>query len=126
MAQQNWTYADHVGHHYNIGLYHGTKTGHVIVYCDKNILIIDFSIRQNKRYSFYIGEQFFELDLKKEETQELFHYELKINNAIRVPLDRIKQKLQRRYNLISVGLGVLFFTGLFATTYLLVNMNMLF
>lgn len=110
MAQQSWTYADDGGQLYNIGLYHGSPSGHVIVYCNSNIMVIDFSILDTKQYSFYVGEEFFELNLELQDS--LFHYELKINDTVRSPLNKIRNNLQRRYNMISLGIGVLICGGI--------------
>ena len=79
--QYTWTYTDPPNTIYNIGLYHGLDTGHVMVYCNDSIVIIDFNILEQKKYSFYIGEEFFELFLNKNEDGS-FSYELKINNTV--------------------------------------------
>ena len=119
MAQQSWTYADDAGLYYNIGLYHGSPSGHVIVYCNSDIMVIDFSILDTKKYSFYVGEEFFELNLELEESE--FQYELKINDTVKSPLNKIRNQLQRKYNMISLGLGILIIGGIILTCFLIFN-----
>ena len=118
MAQLSWTYADNSGFHYNIGLYHGSNSGHVIVHCNENIVIIDFSILETKQYSFYVGQEFFELDLTKK-PKNTFSYQLRINQKINSPLNILRRKYEKRYNLYSFLLGLIFFGTVALTSLLL-------
>ena len=119
MAQQSWLYADDGGTHYNIGLYHGDESGHVIVYCNGAIVVVDFSIKSKKDYSFYVGEEFFELGLLQEETEGPFSYELKINHVVKSPLNMMRNKVNQYHNYLSVGLAALFVGGIVIFTYFL-------
>lgn len=110
MAQQNWSYIDNRGQQYKIGLYHGDDSGHVIVYCDENIVIIDFSINKSKTYSFYVGDVLFELCLNKE-SQDTFQYEIKINSEISTPLNLVLKKENKRHNHLSIIFAFLFITA---------------
>lgn len=116
MAQSNWTYSDPYGHQFNIGLYHGTKSGHVIVYCNKNILLIDFSILTTKKYSFYVGEEFLELELTKNQAKK-FEYKLSVNHEIHTSLNIKRNTIARRDNMIAACLGIVFFLTVGFTCY---------
>ena len=118
MAQLSWQYADPFGHQYNIGVYHGSDSGHVLIHCNEELLLVDFSIVDDKQYSFYIGEEFFELDLRKR--SEAFTYELKINKEISTPLNNIRNKVENEYATISIVLAIMFVGGIALATYLLV------
>ncbi len=76
MAQTQWTYHGPSGRSYQIGLYHGDDSGHVIIYCNNNILTIDFDVRENKSYSFYLERDLCELSLSQE--GEGFEYDFQI------------------------------------------------
>lgn len=105
--EYSWTYADPKGTIYNIGLYHGSESGHVMVYCNDAVVIVDFSILEQKKYSFYVSEEFFELFLNKNE-DGAFTYELKINSVVNTPLNKVRKQHQDNYNKISIALAVLF------------------
>jgi hypothetical protein len=76
MAQTQWTYHGPSGRSYHIGLYHGDESGHVIIYCNNNILTIDFDVREDKSYSFYLERDLCELSLSQE--GEHFEYDFQI------------------------------------------------
>lgn len=118
MAQKSWIYADSAGMEYSIGLYHGSESGHVMVYCNDKIMVVDFSIVDTKKYSFYVGEEFFELDLNK--IKGSYEYELRINEEISTPLNIERKAQQKNYVMISVGLGILILSVIFLTSYLLI------
>ncbi len=119
MAQLSWLYADDTGSQYNIGLYHGAESGHVMIYCNRSILLVDFSIKkETKNYSFYIGEEFFELGLNRGESNQ-YSYELKINKEISTPLNLVRNKVNKYYNYVCFGLGAAFIFAIAFTTYLL-------
>jgi len=120
MAQSNWTYADPLGQQFNIGLYHGTESGHVIVYCNKTIMLVDFSILETKQYSFYIGPEFFELKLEKDNDQtEGFNYELKVNKELNTTLNQIRKVSNLKNNIIAACLGLVFFLTIGITCFMI-------
>jgi tRNA A-37 threonylcarbamoyl transferase component Bud32 len=98
----NWIYLDDHGGKHQVGLYHGDRTGHVMVYVNSKVIIIDFHIRETKKYSFYIGGELCELELERAE--ERFKYGLKINEKANTPLNRIRKKYRKRDMLKSLAL----------------------
>lgn len=58
-----WTYEDDFQQSYSVGLYHGDNSGHVLIYCGKEIIKIDFHVQLPKSYSFYLGNELFELKI---------------------------------------------------------------
>lgn len=120
MAQQSWTYLNKIGQKFNIGIYHGLKSGHVIVYCNKSIVIIDFTIKEDKKYSFFIGEEFLELDLNKQSTSDPpFKYSLKINHNLTTPYNKVKKEKNKKNNIIAACCGLAFFLAIGITCYLI-------
>lgn len=61
MAQQSWIYKNKVGIDYEVSIYHGDKSGHVLIYSNQAIISIDFSVKTAKTFSFILGEELFEL-----------------------------------------------------------------
>ncbi len=65
MSQSNWVYSDQTGQQYQIGLYHGQSSGHLIVYCNWKVILIDFNVLNSKTYSFYFGDELCHLKIDK-------------------------------------------------------------
>ncbi len=61
MAQKAWYYKNETGLAYDLNMYHGDKSGHVLIYSNQAIIAIDFNVRSTKVYSFYLGDELFEL-----------------------------------------------------------------
>ena len=63
MSQMSWTYIADDGARYDVGLFHGDSTGHLLVYCNARIVVIDFSVLASKNYSFFINDELFYEDI---------------------------------------------------------------
>jgi hypothetical protein len=74
MAQVFWQIPNKSGPDYELGLFHGEQSGHLLLYCGNRILRIDFSVNQPKTYSFFLGETMFELNITTTGTDK--QYEL--------------------------------------------------
>ncbi len=61
MAQRFWLYKNLRGETFEISIYHGDKTGHVLIYVGREILQIDFSVKTMKEYTFMLEEELFRL-----------------------------------------------------------------
>ena len=105
MGQLRWTYLDDFGGKYNVGLYHGERSGHVMLYVNSSIVLIDFSIKDTKKYSLFIGEELCDLTLEKED--DGFSYGLVPNTAVDTDLNRQRRKINIRDNIKTCFLGVL-------------------
>ncbi|MEZ4949020.1 MAG: hypothetical protein R2879_05490 [Saprospiraceae bacterium] len=104
MSQFSWTVIGQNGKKYQIGLYHGNKTGHVMVHCNMKVILIDFSVLESKQYSFFLDEELCELNLERQ--GDSFRYGLNLNKDADTPLNR-KRKLLDKRNLIQSGLFLL-------------------
>lgn len=105
MSQLNWTVLDDFGRKYNIGLYHGDASGHLMVYCNKNVLLIDFHVLKDKKYSFYLGEELCELNVNKE--KEAFSYGLTKNNEVNTPLNLQRKEKEKESNMKTMFVAVI-------------------
>ncbi|MEZ4920069.1 MAG: hypothetical protein R2792_13280 [Saprospiraceae bacterium] len=95
MAQVSWIFTDNSGQTNPVGLYHGDRTGHVIIHINRKIVQIDFSVRKSKHYTFFIQDELIEIFLHKEENG--FSYEFKINRSADTPLNRARKVRDRGY-----------------------------
>ncbi|MEL6865727.1 MAG: hypothetical protein AAFP19_14985 [Bacteroidota bacterium] len=95
MNRFNWIYVSDNGKRYNVGIMHGAQSGHLLVYCNSKILLIDFEVLQDASYSFFIDEQLCDLYIEKKDNQFLYGFE--INRSADTPLNRQRKKLEKKY-----------------------------
>ncbi|MFN7118726.1 MAG: hypothetical protein ACK4TA_18145 [Saprospiraceae bacterium] len=111
MAQHNWAYTSESGKQYVVGLYHGVESGHLMVYCDLRIILIEFSILQDYTYSFFIENEMLDLTIKRKDNE--FQYGFQVNKEVDTPRNRkrkVQEKQERRW--MSVALVVMGILGI--------------
>jgi hypothetical protein len=106
VAQIRWLYASPSLRQYRIGLYHGDKSRHVLLYINNMISVIDFSVTEEKTYSFFIEDEFCELSMRKEEHH--WSYDFLINTEIQTPANIIRRKREVRYMIYGIAFLILF------------------
>ncbi len=114
MAQFNWSYRNANGQQYIIGLYHGTESGHLVVYCNNEIVAIDFNVLDSASFPFFIEEDLCEIRIKRE--GNTFHYSLESNREVDTPFNRERRRRHKKYRLqliLFVG-GVLICSAVFS------------
>ena len=100
---------------------HGAKSGHLLVYCDAKILLIDFNILGDKTYSFFIDEQLCEIVIELIKGQ--FYYSFEINKKADTPRNNLRRKIERRHLLQGLMFfGVVLILGI-SFSLLLLNWN---
>ena len=75
MSECRWTYYDPVGGPQTLGLYHGEESGHVMIYLNEKVLIVDFMVYHSKSYSFMVNEMLVQLNLQKENGRFEYKFE---------------------------------------------------
>lgn len=95
MAQFNWTYLGDGGQRYNVGVFHGPKTGHVLVFCNLRIVLVDFSVLDTKEYSFFLGEELCQLKLDRR--GDTFVYDMNVNREADTPLNRERKARDKKH-----------------------------
>ena len=90
MGQQVWEMDSITGEHYTLGLYHGEESGHLMLYMNENIFLIDYNILENKIYQFYIGNEFMKLNIRK--VNLIFEYSLEVDTESPTPLNQVYKK----------------------------------
>lgn len=88
-----WTYIDDFGRRHNVGLYHGMRSGHLLVYCNKRILLIDFNVRNSKTYTFYINDELCDLSIERKNNK--FAYGFEIDKKTETPKNLLRRKIER-------------------------------
>lgn len=94
---------------------HGAESGHLLVYCDAKIILIDFEILEDKTYSFFIDEQLCEISIERINGQ--FYYSFEINKTADTPRNNMRKKIERRHFMQALMLigGILLLTIAFST-----------
>jgi hypothetical protein len=115
LPQFNWTYPGDDKKLYHVGLFHGKRTGHVLVHCNARIMLIDFGVLDSKTYTFFINDELFELKLDRK--GDRFFYTLEIDNRADTPKNRARKKVERRYwlqtLLVILGLAAIVTVSIF-------------
>lgn len=117
MAQFNWTYVSDTGRKYNVGIYHGSRTGHLVVYCNLRVVIIDFNVLDTKTYPLFLDDELCELTIEKKSGE--FRYGFDINRKADTPRNRIRKKVEKKHwrqTLLffgAMGICVALFTAFF-------------
>ncbi len=104
MAQMNWVYLDTVGGRHKVGLYHGDRSGHVMIHCNLKVVQVDFSVKDSKMYSFFIEDELCEVILDKKDG--VFGYEFRVNKKADTPRNRdrrVQEGQTRKYMFILAG-----------------------
>ncbi len=102
----NWTHIADDGSRHQVGLFHGNKTGHVLVYCNARIVVIDFNVSSSKKYSFFINDQLFDLDIEEKEGK--FAYGFKTDQVADTPYNKARRKADRKQMMQVLLIGFVF------------------
>ena len=94
MSQYTWAYLSPGGQQYIVGLYHGPDSGNLVIYCNNEVVAIDFQVKDQARYSFFIEEDLCEVRIKKKGNH--FQYFFESNLEVDTPLNRKRQQAARR------------------------------
>ncbi len=96
MAQLNWTYTSDRGQRYRVGMYHGPKSGHFMVYCNSKIILIDFHVRKSQTYSFFIENELLEIKIEEDEKQG-YSYDFVLNTEADTPKNQERKKVNNKH-----------------------------
>lgn len=95
MNRFNWTYIDNRNKRHSVGMMHGAKSGHLLVYCDADIVLIDFKVLHSKSYSFFIEEELCEFNIEKRGKEYLYSFD--VNTDADTPLNRQRKKIEKKH-----------------------------
>lgn len=112
MSQFTWTYIDDEGLRHEVGLFHGDNTGHLMIYCNTRIVVIDFGVTTSKNYSFFINDEL--CDIAVEESKGKFLYGFKVDEITDTPRNRGRRKMiqNEHRNVIYMSLSFLLVVSL--------------
>lgn len=88
-----WTYVDDYLRKYHVGLYHGNHSGHLMIHCNTRIVVIDFHVKETKKYTFYINDELFDIHVERQNGR--FAYSLEIDEETETPRNIRRKKRNR-------------------------------
>lgn len=121
MSQMTWTYIADDGSRHKVGLFHGDNTGHLMIYCNANIMVIDFSVLSSRNYSFFINDEL--CDIAVEENEGKFSYGFKVDQITDTPRNRVRRKRIRGEVQQSLIIGAVFILAIILVGYLVFRFN---
>ena len=121
MSQFTWTYIDDNGYRHRVGLFHGDHTGHLLIYCNTRIVVIDFSVTSSKNYSFFINDEL--CDIAIEEQDGKFSYGFKVDEITDTPRNRGRRKMIQSQHRQTLLIAVVFLVILTLMVFLLLRFN---
>ena len=75
MSECRWTYYDPAQGNQTLGIYHGEKSGHVVIYHNEKVVIVDFMVHSSKSYSFMFNQNLLKLELKKSDSKFRYFFQ---------------------------------------------------
>jgi len=91
MPQHAWSITGPQGNTYNLGLFHGETTHHVVVHCNNRVVAIDFGVKESKTYSLFLDQELCEVTIDHTGGDH-YTYDCKINHDIETPLNQQRRK----------------------------------
>lgn len=119
MNRFNWTYIGDNNKKHHVGLMHGVQSGHLLVYCNSKIMLIDFQVLDDASYSFFIEDELCEISIERKGNQFLYGFD--INRTADTPRNRQRRKNDKRHLIQSLlvlgGLGLAVFLFVYGFKY---------
>jgi hypothetical protein len=91
MSQYGWTFYNPIGGTQNLGLYHGDNSGHVMVYLNHKVVIVDFKVYESKSYSLILNEELIKINLNQSNGKFSYHLERTPQITSHNPMERMKK-----------------------------------
>ena len=119
MSQLSWTLLDDFGQQFEIGLYHGDRSKHVLIHINKKPVVVDFNIKESKQYSFYVGYELCEMKIQKEADQ--YSYSFVTNQDIDTPLNLARKEQSRKYFFFIIAITITLIISILGLSYWLMS-----
>ncbi len=100
---------------YRLGLFHGERTGHVLMHCNSRIVLIDFNITSSKMYSFFLDDELCEVHIERL-TGTNYQYSCTLNREAATPLNEMRKASEKKHwrQALWLGGGLIGFASILA------------
>lgn len=112
MNHYTWTYVAGEGRNYNVGLFHGNKTGHVLIYVGTKIVTIDFGVLDSKAYTVFIEDELCHIKLERRGGEMYYFFE--IDKKADTPRNRARNAMEKKFAwqlFIAMGIFIALIVG---------------
>ena len=95
MNQYQWTFLDNERRRHNVGIAHSPKSGHLVVYCDARVVLIEFQVLASRTFPFFIEDELCKLSVEGSRLKG-FTYDFHIDTEVDTEVNRLRQEADRR------------------------------
>lgn len=90
MNKQEWIHIDPKQRQHKVGVMHDPKTGNLLVYFDKNVVLVDYKVFQTKKVKFFIDDELCELSVIRRKRG--FEYQFNFDTKTKTPKNILRKK----------------------------------
>lgn len=95
MNQYQWTFLDNERRRHNVGIAHSPKSGHLVVYCDARVVLIEFQVLASRTFPFFIEDELCKLSVEGSRLKG-FTYDFHIDTEVDTEVNRLRHDAERR------------------------------
>ncbi len=71
-----WIHVGYAGRPYRVDLYHGTSSGHLAIFVNQRVMLIDFNVFDSKQFSFFIEEDLCHIRLERKNDRMYYYFDI--------------------------------------------------
>lgn len=103
--QFTWTYVSDAGQRYTVGLFHSVREGHLMVYCNQKVVLIDFKVFDTRSYPLFLDDELFHVNIERKNGKYFYGFQMdKEADTPRNQARRLIEKKHWKQTLIFVAL----------------------
>ena len=93
--QLTWTYVSDSGKRYVVGLFHSLKEGHLMVYCNQKVVLIDFKVFDTRTYPLFLEDELFKVTVERQGNR--FSYGFEIDKKADTPRNQWRRTTEKKH-----------------------------
>ncbi|NBC08349.1 MAG: hypothetical protein GVY26_14240 [Bacteroidetes bacterium] len=93
--QLTWTYVSDSGKRYVVGLFHSLREGHLMVYCNQKVVLIDFKVFDTRTYPLFLEDELFKVIVERQGNR--FSYGFEIDKKADTPRNKWRRTTEKKH-----------------------------
>jgi len=93
--QLTWTYVSDAGSRYVVGLFHSLREGHLMVYCNQKVVLVDFKVFETRSYPLFLDDELFQIKVERKGNR--FAYGFEIDKKADTPRNQWRRSTERKH-----------------------------